>query len=201
MKVSINENPLSNAWKKRYSEQPEDIKNKLDELKQLNVKEYQLRLIKRTKPILQDGDVFVLSPRENLFFYGKILKANIMHVNNDIFIQGKNVAFIFKSRTDKPTIENYKPDYLELLIGPFIVDISYWNKGLFYNVGNVDISDYEQELDYGFYSLGKMEYLKEDGTKLGKKPQILGTYGIITISGVASQIERELIIDETLLEI
>ncbi|MTI58312.1 immunity 26/phosphotriesterase HocA family protein [Geosporobacter ferrireducens] len=195
------ENPIADAWKKLYAEQSEEIKEKLDALDKMKPKDYQLRVIKKTKPELKDGDVFVLSPRENVYFYGKVLKANINHINNDTFVQGKHLVFIFKSKTEKPTIDDFNPDYLQLLIRPTIVDISYWNKGLFFNVGNSPISEYENEMDYGFLKIGIKSnvYCKEDGTVLDKKPKMLGIFGVSTISGIASKIEQQLIINSDLL--
>lgn len=200
--IKKNENPLAKEWEKRYSEQPADIKQKLDELYQINSKKYQLRVIKKTKVKLKEGDVFVLSPRENIYFYGKVLKTNIDHKEKDTFVHGKNVVFIFKNKTTVPSIDDFKPDYSQLLIRPAIVDISYWNKGFFYNVGNTGISDYEKNLDYGFYRIGIKSdwYCKEDGTVLETKPKILGLYGITTITGIARLVEKELIINPKLLK-
>ncbi|MCK4260913.1 MAG: immunity 26/phosphotriesterase HocA family protein [Halanaerobiales bacterium] len=195
------ENPIADEWKKLYAEQPDEIKEKLDALDKMKPKEYQLRVIKKAKPILKDGDIFILSPRENVYFYGKVLKANINHINNDTFVQGKNLVFIFKNKTKKPTIDDFKPDYSQLLIRPAIVDISYWNKGLFCNVGNIPLSEYENELDYGFLkiSIKSNIYCKKDGTVLEKKPEMLGIFGVSTINGIASKIEKQLIINPDLL--
>lgn len=199
---NINDNPISNEWKKRYFEQSVDVQKKLDALDKMNPKEYQLRVIKKTKNKISDGDVFLLSPRENKFFYGKVLKANIDHLEKDEFIHGKNLVFILKCKTTKITIDDYKPDYTKLLIMPTIVDNSYWNKGFFYTVGNVAITEDEKTLDYGFYKIGVNSgwYCKEDGRIIENKPMILGTYGIATITGVASKIEKELIINSDLLK-
>lgn len=199
---NVNENPISNEWKHRYFELTADIKNKLDALDQMAPNEYQLRMIKKTKTDLLEGDVFVLSPRENIFFYGKVLKVNINHIEQDTFVHGKNVVFIFNNKTTKPTIDDFKPDYSQLLIRPAIVDASYWKKGLFYTVGNVGISDYEKNLNYGFYKIGINSnwYCKEDGTILESKPKFLGIFGIATITGIASSIEKELIINPELLK-
>jgi hypothetical protein len=197
---NINDNPLSNVWKKRYSSQPIEIQRKLDILDELKPKEYQLNVIKKSKMELKNGDVFLLSPRENIFFYGKVVTAYINHLEKDPFIHLKNLVFIFNCKTNNLEIDSYKQDYQNLLIPPVIVDISYWNKGYFYNVGNVGISNVEENLDYGFYSIGKQNYYKEDGSLLVDRPGILGTYGISTITGVASKIEKELIINSKLLD-
>jgi hypothetical protein len=46
---NINDNPLSRRWKKRYDEQPSDIKKRLDELYNQSSIQYQLKVIKRKR--------------------------------------------------------------------------------------------------------------------------------------------------------
>lgn len=197
----MKENPIADEWKKLYSEQPDEIKVKLDTLDKMSPNEYQLRVIKKNNPTLKEGDVFVLSPRENVYFYGKILKANIINNNNDTFVHGNNLVFLFRNKTEKPTIDDFRPDYSQLLISPSIVDISYWNKGLFFNVGNLPITKFEKQLDYGFLKIDIKSnfYCSEDGKILEKKPELLGIFGISTITGIASKIEKQLIINPDLL--
>ena len=196
------ENPIADSWKMLYSEQPAEVKARLDAIDKMNPKDYQLRVIKKTKPEMKDGDVFVLSPRENVYFYGKVLKANINHINNDTFVQGNNLVFIFKNKTGSRTIDDFNPDYSQLLIRPTIVDNSYWTKGLFFNVGNIPLLKHEKEMDYGFLKIGIKSnmYCKEDGTVLDKKPEILGVLGVSTISGISTKVEQQLIINPDLLK-
>lgn len=195
----INENPISSRWKKRLSEQPVEVQNKVKELNAKNPKDYQLKIIKKSKIGPKEGDVFLICPRDGVYFYGRVLKANIEHVEKDIFIHGKNVVVIFKCKTEILDMSKYSSNYNDILVGPEIVDSSYWSKGLFFTIANIPIEPYEEELDYGFYSIGKGKYFKEDGIELTQQPQILGTYGIATITGVARNIEKELIIDPNLL--
>lgn len=196
------ENPISDEWKKLYAAQPEEVKRKLDALDNMDPQDYQLRMIKRKRPTIVDGDIFVLSPRENVYFFGKVLKANINHINSNSFVQGNHLVFIFKKKSEQPSIDEFRSDYSQLLIRPAIVSNSYWNSGLFFNIGNFPISDYERNLDYGFLKLGfkSNSYCKEDGTELQKRPEILGSFGISTVTGVAAEIEQELIINPDLLK-
>ncbi len=195
----INENPISSKWKKRLSEQSSEVQNKIKELDTRNPKDYQLKVIRKSKAEPKEGDVFLVCPRDGIYFYGRVLKANIEHVEKDTFIHGKNVVVIFKCKTKVLDTSEYGSNYNDLLIGPEIVDSSYWSKGLFFTVANISIEPYEEELDYGFYSIGKGKYLKENGLELTHQPQILGTYGIATITTVARNIEKELIINPNLL--
>lgn len=195
-------NPIAEEWRKVYDKQTEDVKNKLDALNNMKPSDYQLKIIKKTNPEIKDGDIFILSPRENIYFFGRVLKANIEHVNNDIFVQGKHLVFIFKAKTSNPTLDVFNADYSELLIRPSIVDVSYWNKGYFFNIGNIKVTEYEKKLDYGFIKIGiKTDYYcKEDGTVLNCKPEILGVFGVTTITGIASKIEQQIILDSNLLK-
>ena len=89
-----------------------------------------------------------------------------------------------------------------MLINPIIVDDSYWRKGLFFNIGNVCLTELDREIDYGFYSIGisSGSFCKEDGMILNHVPKTIGIYGIATISGIASMIEKEIIINPKLLQ-
>ncbi len=196
----INDNPIANEWKKRYSSLTDEIKEKLDALNQMNSKEYQLKIIKKSKVAPVDGDIFVLSPREGIYFYGKVINAKINNLEKDTFIHRKILVFIFNRQTKELNTDNFKAEYNNLLISPEIVDASYWRKGLFYTVGNEPITEIERNLDYGFYKIGKGKYYKEDGHEITHQPKILGTYGIATLTGVASKVEKEIIINPEILE-
>lgn len=196
----INDNPISNAWKNRYAAQSDETKRKLDELKKADPKQYQLKVIKRTRNEPSEGDIFVLSPRENIYFYGRVLKSNINHIWKDTFVHGKNVIVVFKAKNTEISMDRYSPDYDNLLIKPAIVDKSYWSKGFFFTIGNNPVESLERNLDIGFYSIHKKEFLKETGVTINHLPSIFGTYGITTIIGIAYEIEKELIINPSILE-
>jgi len=202
MLYDINDNPIANNWDAKYAAQPLEIRNKLDALDEMKAKDYQLRLIKRKRMEINEGDVFVLSPREGIYFYGKVMKTNIISVDNDSFIEGMNVAFFFKNKTVRVSIDDYSPDYNNLLIMPAIVDKSYWSQGLFYNVGNAPITAEEQNLDYGFCDIGwnGLRYCNVKGEIMKREPKILSIYGISTITGIAAKIERELIMNPDILK-
>lgn len=62
--------------------------------------------------------------------------------------------FIFNNKTTIPSLDDFRPDYSQLLIRPAIVDISYWRRGFFYNVGNEGVTrnapELGRKLDYVF---------------------------------------------------
>ncbi|ACM59494.1 immunity protein 26 of polymorphic toxin system [Caldicellulosiruptor bescii] len=194
-------------WQKRYESLPEDVRRRLDEWNEMisqldrenRTEEYQLRVIKRSRVEPKAGDVFVLSPREGLYFYGKVMVAKIKNETNS-FINGAYSVFIFKCKSRKPDMSGYKPDYNNLLIPPAIVPRWYWTSGRFYNVGHEEITEEEKRLDYGFYEKMRNIFRKEDGTILKREPKIWGGYGITTYIGIAYAVQRELVIDPSLAE-
>lgn len=199
---SINDNPISLEYKKRYNMQSHEIKERLDSFRN---SDYQLRIIEKTKPKINIGDVFLLSPRENIYFYGKVLKTSIKTINNDTFVEGKNTVFIHKCKTNKKSMDDYNPNYDDLLINPSIVDISYWKSGYFYTIGNSPLTEIEKTLDYGFYKLGIPGirdgwFCTEEGKKIDHQPKIKGIYGVATITGIAAEIEKEIIMNPLLID-
>lgn len=192
-----NKNLLRLRWLERYDRQPQEIKDKLDSYENYD---FQLRMIKRKKPTLSAGDVFLLSPREDIYFYGKVFKTNIKSISKNELIEGNHSVFIFKCKTNRLTMDDFAPDYDNLLIDPCIVTTSYWWRGFFYNVGNIPLTDFEKSLDYGFYNTGSDRFSTEEGERLNHQPRIMAGGGMTTITGVASEIEQELIINPALVD-
>ena len=198
--ISDEENILRQEWEKKYNELTQEDKDKVDLLSEIDPKEFQLRVIKRKRIRPQEGDVFVLSPREDMYFYGKVLKSNIERIDNNSWMEGKNVIAIFNCKTRDISLDNYKPNYDDLLIRITIVDYNYWTRGYFYTIANIPLNDYEKNLDYGFFDIDFGKFYKETGERLNHKPKIFGMEGITTIIGIARKIESEFIFNPKLLE-
>ena len=185
---NINNNILSNRWKERYEKLSDEIKEKLDNLNNADISDYQLQVIKRKRIYPEIGDIFTINPKDNIHFKGIVINNHIDNMNGDDLL----LILIFKQNVDiHISIRNgVKED--ELLIPPQIVGKEYWTRGYFYNIDH-----YGERIkveNYGFYSIGKGQFFDEYGKELVKQPDLLGTYGVATISGVARKINRELII-------
>lgn len=189
---NFSDNPLSRRWKTRYENQPDSIKQRLDILRNQNVKDYQLKVIKRKRGYPEKGDVFLINPKDSLYFFGVVVNNNVSNINGNNLL----VIMIFRDKAKSLEDNVFRADYTNLLIEPCIVGKEYWVKGLFYNVGNIELNE---KIDYGFYSVGKGKYFDEYGKEMLHEPRLLGTYGVSTISGIAYKVNKELIIDENLL--
>lgn len=185
---NINNNIISNRWKERYAKLPDEIKDKLDKLDDLDVSEYQLQVIKRKRIYPEIGDIFKINPKGDIYLYGIVINN---HINN---INGEDLVLILIFKTEMNLEEAIKEGVKnsDLLIPPAIVGKEYWTRGYFYNVANnekvINIKN------YGFYSIGKGKFFDEYGKEILKEPQLLGTYGVSTICGIALEINQELII-------
>lgn len=145
--------------------------------------------IKRSRKKPKVGDVFVIQPRESIYFYGKVIKTHIEAKNP--FLKGMNTIFLYKY----DTTELKMPDNLnvnELLIPPCIVNFSGWTCGYFFTIGNIGLTNQERNLDYGFKDTRmKSEcYRTEEGEKLDHKPSIVGTYGLGGYGAVAYEVTK-----------
>lgn len=189
---NMNDNPLSRKWKDRYSKLPEHTQKELDEFDSKGYKEYQLKVIKRTRTVPKRGDVFFVNPKENKYFVGVVINDNVNNINgNELF-----VVLVLKNKVKSIDDKDFEIDFDNLLIEPTIVGKEYWTRGYFYNCG-VFIENLPN-FDYGFYSIGKGKYFDEFGHVLSYIPKFLGIFGVSTIIGIAYKVNKELIIDSSL---
>ena len=198
----MNTNLIALRRKEHFESLNLEIQKELDDFYDTKAATHQLKVIKKSRSIPKVGDVFLVSPREGIYFYGKVLISNIVRKVPDSFVEGKHVVFIFKGNTHEKNIDKYMPDYSNLLIPPAIVGDEYWKKGYFHTIANIPLTEEEKKLDFGFYSIhfkGNF-FCKETGELLDKEPKLLGMHGITTISGIGLEIEEELIINPSLLE-
>lgn len=197
-------NILALEWKNRYMLLSDEIQRELDTLDNAltsHSKDYdyfQLRYIKRSYKKVQKGDVFVFSPRDNIFFGGYVL--NTIPWENET--SDKIVVLLFKNKTNCYSNFNFKIDVHNLLISPVIVSKLYWTKGMFYNIGHID--NLNLKFNYGFYDYMELKhegrYLDEYGNVLLNKPQYVGEWGVYTDIGIAHAVNKEFIIDNSLLK-
>lgn len=145
------------------------------------------------------GDVFVLSPQKGYYFLGKVMESNIESSNS--LMSGSHVVVIFSTCFNTMDIEIFKPNYHELLTDPFIVNNQYWEKGYFYVIKHSPLSEEEKKLEIGFYKIHPLgdSFCTSSGERLEHEPQILGMYGLCTITGVAAEINRSLIMNPSII--
>ena len=181
----MNNNIIASRWKERYVKLPDEIKERLDNLEVSNC---QLQVIKRKRIYPEIGDIFEVNPIGDIFYYGLVVNNHINNINGEDLL----LILIFKKGVDLKESISRGISCDELLIPPQIVGKEYWTRGYFYNTEH-----YSGQLKVdscGFYSIGKGKYYDEYGNEMESEPQLLGTYGVATIRGIAGKINQELII-------
>ena len=95
-------NPIELYWHERKAALPIETQNKLNDLREKGHMTDELVFIQRKRPKLQKGDVFVVQPKENIYFYGLIL-----NVCSTPSCKCKVIACIFKNITHEKTMDNF----------------------------------------------------------------------------------------------
>lgn len=189
-------NPIREASRKRYESLNDETKYRLKKLENIYDSIYQPKLIKRKRPKLCKGDVFVTNLFDDTYYYGVVLNAGI-----DVHPLGSNLVCVCLIRkysrgtgaTDFLQVKSLKTE--DILIKPCIVSRAYWSNGFFYNTGeNINASI---DIDYGFYSNPEKAYVDEYGKRLEYTPEVKVSFGITTMIGIGIMLRYELIIDDT----
>lgn len=179
---------------KRNASLPRYVQNQLKAFQAVSSKDYQFNIIQKSQDSPREGDVFIFSPQKGLYLYGKVLQADIKSIDSVSF-NHKHVIVLFHQKTFNLSMDDYSENYEDLLTYPMIVGDYYWQKGFFYTIGNRPLSFYEKKLSIGFYKIhprGNV-FCTATGSHLEKEADILGLYAISTITGVAAEVNRELI--------
>ena len=165
---------------------------KLDELYNASSKEYQFNVVKKSRKHSTRGDVFVINPINDLFLYGVVLNSNINNICGDDLY----VIIILKERAEINKKKEIRLITDNILVGPCIVGKEYWTKG-FFGRTDINIQDIPQ-FSYGFYYIGKSKYVNEFGNEIFEKPDMVESFGVATITGIAYKVRKELIIQPDL---
>lgn len=147
----------------------------------------ELIAMKKSKKTPNEGDIFVLQPLPNKFYYGKVIQTNI--ISKDSYINGMTLIYIYnKVSEDKQLPQSL--DKQDLLIAPIIVNNQPWQKGFFETIDNVNILESEKKIDYGFWDLLKEKFIDINGNDLVNEPQYWTQYGLGSYGIVGKEVQR-----------
>ena len=151
--------------------------------------------MKKSSKKPEEGDVFILQPIDGIFYYGKVIKTNLISV--DSFINGMTLIFIYQSCS----IDKVIPHGLEneeFLISPIIVNNQPWQKGYFETLGNVGVSEKERKADFAFWDVLKEEYVNISGQIIKEKPKYCSIYGLGSYGIVGKEVQKAIKIKKNL---
>ncbi|GEN45965.1 immunity 26/phosphotriesterase HocA family protein [Alkalibacillus haloalkaliphilus] len=133
------------------------------------------------------GEVFVLQPKEGIYFYGRVMKVNISIQRPGM--SGWSLVYIYQNPTNELKLPNHL-DNRELLIAPKIVNNQGWLKGYFCSIGHIPVKDEDYKKDYGFWDIVTKQYLDEEGKPISFTPTIYTDFGIGSYGSVAYDIKQ-----------
>ncbi|MBQ1999945.1 MAG: hypothetical protein II220_10790 [Spirochaetales bacterium] len=188
--AEINNNPIAREWKERYSKLSEEKKKKIDELDNMMIPEYQLKVIKRSRTYPEIGDIFKINPKDDIFYYGIVINNHITSIYGEDLL----VVLIFDNNEKIEDKLSKKILRKDLLLTPCLVGKEYWTRGYFFNIGHEDKQISIES--YGFYGLFDGLYYNEYNDKLNYIPELV-SMGVYTISGIAYEMNKEMIIRES----
>ena len=137
----------------------------------------------------KEGDVFIIQPKEDVFFFGVVVKAKM--ALKDPIMNGGHLIFIF----NYPSREKEIPENLfsyDLLIAPQIVNNQGWLKGYFETLGTISINKKDIEKNYGFWDIITKQYVDEMGEPLPSEPNMFSDYGLGSYGSVSVAIKETL---------
>jgi len=202
----MRENIIKKEWRERYQSLPKEIQVKLDEFDDKGRMTDELNIIKRTRKEIKTGDVFVIQHKSGIYFYGKVIHANIEQIHDEAKpYEGSHVVIITNIRSKLIEPKQIELSYDNCLTKPMITVKQCWTGGYFYTVNNAPLTKNEMALDYGFCSAGYIRqydiFRKETGEIMNHQPKLMGTYAIGGIGSVVYSFIKEVIIDSTLLDL
>jgi hypothetical protein len=153
----------------------------------IDLKFIEPKLPRRTKR--QEGEVFVIEPIRNTFFFGKVIRTQIPI--NDPIMNGGHLVYIYQQTTNPLAI----PDYMDpnnLIISPKIIDNKGWEKSYFQTVGVQQVTNEELELNYGFWDIVSKKFLNEEGKEINQTPDIYDDYGLISYGSITDELRKVL---------
>ena len=142
------ENIIREEWKKRLESLPQSTRAELERYSNTIDITDELIMIKRKRPTIKPGDVFVVQPKEGLYFYGRVLKSNV-----DVLFKGgptyqwhdSLIVCVYRCKTKRLTLDYFEPSYDNLLVPPNYIDAGAFRSGYLYKIGNVPLSEYEED--------------------------------------------------------
>ncbi|BBH19475.1 hypothetical protein Back11_08200 [Paenibacillus baekrokdamisoli] len=143
----------------------------------------------RKRPL--ECDVFVIQPKEDHYYWGKVIKTDIGGKN--LNFQGMNLIYVYNCLSHTKEIPT-DLDQHEFLFAPTVVNFQGWLKGYFETVGNEPVTAREASIDFGFFD----DYERQDkfynleGERIFHKPQYTRLDGLASYGYVGRQAHRVL---------
>jgi hypothetical protein len=136
-----------------------------------------LQVLRRTRPQLQPGDVFALSPCNGEFLFGRVILADLprgkapMPTSNLIYI------YAVKATAQAPApLGSMTPS--NLLLAPQFINRMPWTKGFFENVARQPLEPRDLLEQHCFWDAIRKTFRDETGRVLASRSEPCGEWGL-----------------------
>jgi hypothetical protein len=153
-----------------------------------------LRPLKRSRPKLQPGDVFTLSPAPERFLFGRIILADLpkgrapMPTANLIYIYDTE-----RARPNPPPLDALEPT--RLLVPPLFINRMPWTKGYFQNLAHSPLAPDDLLDEHCFWSPAHKTYRDQVGAVRAARSEPCGLWALESYRTVDDLISDALGID------
>ena len=146
-----------------------------------------LLVLKKTRKKPKEGDIFVLNTKRDLYCYGKIIEVGVK--SKDSFVNGMYLIYLYDyfSKTKELKVEL---DVDNLLIPPMVVNTQLWLKGYAETLSNIEVSEKERNLEFGFWDIGREIYVNINGDKIDNIPKLISLFGLGSYGIVGKEIQK-----------
>ncbi|MZP30341.1 hypothetical protein GTO91_11525 [Heliobacterium undosum] len=149
----------------------------------------------RKKP--KSGDVFVIQPKEGIYVYGKVIKADL--ASPSAFIQGQYLVFIYHTVCEK-IVQPVELNPQKLLFQPLIVSKLGWTMGFYQTVYSTKVTQEDHAVDYGFYDADELnvpiknieKFVDEECQPLGYQPKLWDQYALSSYGYIGRLVHKAL---------
>lgn len=142
----------------------------------LSMSEPNMRVLRLSRPKLRDGDVFVLSPGDGPFLFGRVIDADLPRTRAPM--PESNLIYVYRYRSDKPAPDRSEMVPDALLIPPVYINRMPWTKGYFQNIDHWPLSDADLLDQHCFWSGVWEKYVDEKFNELPAKVDPCGHWAL-----------------------
>jgi hypothetical protein len=149
-----------------------------------------LRVLKRSRKVPLPGDVFVLSPREGLFLFGRVIRTDLPRGKAPM--PGAYLVYVYGHRSDdmQPDPAELRPD--ALLLPPLFINRMPWTKGYLHTVANWPLTDDELVEQHCFRRAGPERYFDEERNELPGPSEPCGDWALYSYASLDDRVSDAL---------
>jgi hypothetical protein len=136
-----------------------------------------LRVLKRSRPKLTPGDVFILSPAPDRFLFGRVILADLP--SGRAPMPTANLIYIYASDAPTPSpvpFDSLAPD--NLLLPPEFINRKPWTMGYFQNIAHVPLRSPDLLSQHCFWDVTRKMYRDERGARLTRRSEPCGVWAL-----------------------